>query len=154
PGGAYSPATRAAEARLVAQLRRDPEVKPATILSPSLLPPGPRGRAIAERNNLVDPSGQVAQIRVAGEGDAGTKEAQDLVHRIRGVYIPNARFGGGTEVVLTGAPAFGVDFVDTAYDAFPWLVVAVLVLSYLLLLRAFRSILLPLKAVLLNLLSV
>jgi RND superfamily putative drug exporter len=153
PGGAYSPAVRAAEARLVAELRRDPEVKPATILSPSTLPPGPRGRAIARRNHLVDASGQVAQIRVAGHGDAGTTEAQNLVHRIRDTYIPAARFRSA-EVVLTGAPAFGVDFKDLAYGAFPWLVVAVLILSYLLLLRAFRSVVLPLKAVLLNLLSV
>jgi uncharacterized membrane protein YdfJ with MMPL/SSD domain len=154
PGGASAPAIVAAERRLVAELRADPEVEPATILSPSLLPPGPRGRAIAERNSLVDRSGEVAQVRVAGRGDSGTAAAQDLVHRIRDEYIPAARFPQGAEVVLSGAPAFGVDFVDLAYGAFPWLVVAVLILSYLLLLRAFRSVVLPLKAVLLNLLSV
>jgi len=153
PGGAYAPDVVAAENRLVAQLRRDPEVKPATILSPSLLPRGPAGRAIAERNSLVSGNGQVAQIRVAGHGDSGTKAAQDLVDRIRDVYIPRAGFPS-VEVVLSGAPAFGVDFLDKAYAAFPWLVLAVLVLSYLLLLRAFRSVVLPLKAVLLNLLSV
>jgi RND superfamily putative drug exporter len=151
--GAYAPATIAAENRLIAQLRRDPEVKPSTILSPSLLPPGPVGRRVAERNSLVDATGQVAQVRVAGHGDSGSKEAQDLVHRIRDTYIPRSGFGS-SEVVLTGAPAFGVDFIETAYGAFPWLVVAVLILSYLLLLRAFRSVVLPLKAVLLNLLSV
>ncbi len=57
-------------------------------------------------------------------------------------------------MLLTGAPAFGVDFVNKAYDAFPWLILAVLVVSYLILLRAFRSVFLPLKAVVLNLLSV
>jgi uncharacterized membrane protein YdfJ with MMPL/SSD domain len=154
PGGALAPPLIAAESRLVAQLRRDREVKPATILSPSLLALGtPIGRKRAEENSLIDERGEVAQIRVAGHGDSGTAEAQDLVHRIRDVYIPRARFGDA-EVVLSGAPAFGVDFVDTAYGAFPWLVLAVLVLSYLLLLRAFRSVVLPLKAVLLNLLSV
>ena len=154
PGGAYSPATVAAESRFVAELRRDSDVKPATILSPSLLPLGPRGRALAVRNSLVDRTGQVAQIRAAGEGDSGTESAQALVHRIRDTYVPDARFPSGDAVILTGAPAFGVDFVHTAYGAFPWLVVAVLILTYLLLLRAFRSVVLPLKAVLLNLLSV
>jgi RND superfamily putative drug exporter len=154
PGGAEGPAVLAAENRLVAELRRDPEVEPKTILAPSLLPPGPRGRAIAGRNSLLDASGEIAQIRVAGKGDSGTGAAQDLVHRIRDEYIPAARFPTADEVILTGAPAFGVDFVDLAYGAFPWLVLAVLVLSYLLLLRAFRSVVLPLKAVLLNLLSV
>jgi trehalose monomycolate/heme transporter len=153
-GGAYAGPVIAAENRLIAELRRDPEVETSTILSPSRLPPGPRGRAIAERSSLVDSSGQIAQIRAAGRGDSGTSAAQDLVHRIRDTYIPNARFPSGAEVILTGAPAFGVDFVDLAYGAFPWLIFAVLVLSYLLLLRAFRSVVLPLKAVLLNLLSV
>jgi putative drug exporter of the RND superfamily len=154
-GGALAPSVIGAENRLVAELRRDPEVKPSTILSPSLLPLGtPAGRAIAERNSLLDRGSQVAQIRVAGHGDSGSKEAQGLVHRIRDTYIPGAGFPASSEVVLSGAPAFGVDFVETAYGAFPWLVVAVLVLSYLLLLRAFRSVVLPLKAVILNLLSV
>jgi RND superfamily putative drug exporter len=53
-----------------------------------------------------------------------------------------------------GAPPQGVDFISQAYGAFPWLGLGVLVLTYLLLMRAFRSLLLPLKAVLLNLLSV
>jgi trehalose monomycolate/heme transporter len=153
PNGAFAPSVVAAENRLIAEMRRDPEVETATIVSPSLLPPGPRGRLLARRESLVDANGEVAQIRVAGRGDYGTQAAQDLVHRIRDTYVPAARFGEA-EVVLTGAPAFGVDFIDTAYSAFPWLVVAVLVLSYLLLLRAFRSLLLPLKAVLLNVLSV
>jgi putative drug exporter of the RND superfamily len=47
-----------------------------------------------------------------------------------------------------------VDFIDKAYGAFPWLIVAVLILSYLILLRAFRSVFLPLKAVIMNILSV
>ncbi len=53
-----------------------------------------------------------------------------------------------------GAPPQGVDFLDRAYGAFPWLVLGVLALTYLLLMRAFRSMVLPLKAVILNLLSV
>jgi uncharacterized membrane protein YdfJ with MMPL/SSD domain len=48
----------------------------------------------------------------------------------------------------------GVDFIDRAYGAFPWVVAAVLAISYLLLLRAFRSVVLPAKAVAMTLLSV
>ena len=44
--------------------------------------------------------------------------------------------------------------IERAYGAFPWLVLAVLVATYFLLLRAFRSLLLPLKAIVLNLLSI
>jgi putative drug exporter of the RND superfamily len=57
-------------------------------------------------------------------------------------------------VLAGGGPPFGVDFLDMTYGAFPWLVLAVLLLTYLLLVRAFRSLLLPLKAIILNLLSI
>jgi RND superfamily putative drug exporter len=154
PGGAQSAALRAAQLRFVAALRRDPEVKPQTLQAPVLLAQTSAGQLAAKRSNLVDRTGQVVQIRVAGRGDAGTDEAVALVHRIRDRYVPAARFPATADVIVTGAPAFGVDFIDRAYGAFPWLVVAVLVLSYLLLLRAFRSVILPAKAVLMNLLSV
>jgi RND superfamily putative drug exporter len=149
PGGAYDPAVVAAQRRLVAQLRRDPEIQPSTILAPALVP-----RQEALRANLVDAQAQVLQIRAAGRHDSGEQPAVDLVHRIRERYLPAAHFPPSDEVLVTGAPAFGVDFIEKAYGAFPWLVVAVLVLSYLLLLRAFRSIVLPAKAVVMNLLSV
>ena len=151
--GALQPETVAAQRRLIGALRRDPEVKPQTLQAPALLPQTRIGRRAARRANLLDREGRVLQIRVAGRGDAGTEEAMNLVHRIRDSYILAAGFGDSA-VVVTGAPAFGVDFIDRTYGAFPWLILAVLVLSYLLLLRAFRSIALPAKAVLMNLLSV
>jgi putative drug exporter of the RND superfamily len=149
PGGAYDPAVVAAQRRLVAELRRDREVQDSTILAPAFLT-----REQAQRANLVDRQGQVLQIRAAGHSDAGESPAVDLVHRIRDRYLPAARFPASADVLLSGAPAFGVDFIDKAYGAFPWLIAAVLVLSYLILLRAFRSIVLPAKAVVMNLLSV
>ncbi|MCW3065184.1 MAG: hypothetical protein JWN32_2356, partial [Solirubrobacterales bacterium] len=131
-------------------LRRDPAIEPQTVLDPAEL-----GPARARAAHLVGPAGEVAQIRAAGRTDSGTPQAMNLVRRIRDRYVPAAGFAPTAQVYVTGAaPAFGVDFIDTAYSAFPWLVVAVLVISYLVLLRAFRSVLLPLKAVLLNLLSV
>jgi RND superfamily putative drug exporter len=149
PGGVDDPAVGAAQRRLVALLRRDPEVEPDTILAPGLVP-----RAVARQANLVDAEGRVGQVRAAGRSDAGEDPAVALVHRIRDRYLPAAGFPPTADVLLTGAPAFGVDFIDKAYGAFPWLVLAVLVFSYLLLLRAFRSVFLPLKAVIMNLLSV
>jgi uncharacterized membrane protein YdfJ with MMPL/SSD domain len=149
PGGARDPQLLAAERRFVAEIRRDPQLIPSTIAAPALVPPRQ-----ARQANLVDDEGRVIQIRVAGRTDAGTEQAMELVDRIRDRYVPAARFPPGSEPLLTGAPAFGVDFIDKAYGAFPWLVLAVLIVSYLLLLRAFRSVVLPLKAVIMNLLSV
>jgi RND superfamily putative drug exporter len=148
PGGALAPSVRAAELRLVRMLRSDPAVNPRTIVAPALV-----ASAQARAANLLDPNEQIAQVRAAPYRDSGTSQSADLVHRIRDRYVPAADFGGA-RVLVTGAPAFGVDFLSQAYGAFPWLVAAVLVLSYFLLLRAFRSVVLPLKAVFMNLLSV
>jgi putative drug exporter of the RND superfamily len=149
PGGAGDPQIVAAEGRFVNELKSDPEILQQTIVAPTGIPP-----AQARQANLLDPTSQVLQIRAAGHEDSGTQTSMDLVRRIRDTYVPNAHFPASADVLLTGAPAFGVDFLDRAYGAFPWLVLAVLIVSYLLLLRAFRSVVLPLKAVLMNLLSV
>jgi uncharacterized membrane protein YdfJ with MMPL/SSD domain len=142
PGGAASPPVQAATVRLARSLKADPEV------SSVLAPIGPASRA------LRDPTGRYARLEAASRHDYGTPPAADLARRIRHRYVPAARFPAGVRVVVGGGPASGVDFIDRSYSAFPWLVAAVLVITYIVLLRAFRSVLLPLKAVLLNLLSV
>jgi MMPL family len=157
--GAWSAKMIDAQRTLARLLRRDPEIDAATVQDAGDLVRGRPGRppadnlAEARKANLVSRDGRYLQVQAAGKDDSGTQESMDLVDRIRDDYVPAAGFAG-SDVVVTGAPAFGVDFIDTAYSAFPWLVLAVLILSYLVLLRAFRSLFLPLKAVLMNLLSV
>jgi RND superfamily putative drug exporter len=138
-GGLRAPGVSAAIARLVAAAERDPEVS-ATYFTGS-------GR-------FVDPTRRYAQVIVATRHEYGSEPAQRFVSRLRDRLIPAARFPSGTDVMAGGASPQGVDFLNQAYNAFPWLVLGVLALTYLLLMRAFRSILLPLKAVVLNLVSV
>jgi putative drug exporter of the RND superfamily len=59
---------------------------------------------------------------------------------------------GGTRITLAGYPTEDREFVRAIYGTFPYVLLFV-VITYLLLMRAFRSVLLPLKAVLLNLVS-
>ena len=59
----------------------------------------------------------------------------------------------GTGATLGGVPAVDRDFVHAVYGNFPYVLAFVLVLTLILLARAFRSIVLPIKAALLNLLS-
>jgi uncharacterized membrane protein YdfJ with MMPL/SSD domain len=109
---------------------------------------------VAPRPPFVDHTGRYEQLIVAGRHEYGAEESQSFVHRLRGELVPAAGFPADVRVLAGGGPPQGVDFLDRAYGYFPWLVAAVLVLTYVLLLRAFRSVVLPLKAVILNLLSV
>ncbi len=102
----------------------------------------------------VDPTGRYLNIVVVGNEDYGTPGSLDFVDRLRGDLIPEAAFPPGTTVLAGGGPPGGRDFLDLIYSWFPWLVLAVLGASYILLMRAFRSLLLPLKAIILNLLSI
>jgi RND superfamily putative drug exporter len=59
----------------------------------------------------------------------------------------------GGEVGITGAGAAVQDYSSAVYDNFPYVLLIIAVITFVLLARTFRSVLLPLKAVLLNLLS-
>jgi RND superfamily putative drug exporter len=59
----------------------------------------------------------------------------------------------GTDATLGGVAAEDRDFVHAVYGNFPYVLCFVIILTFILLTRAFRSVLLPLKAVLLNLIS-
>jgi RND superfamily putative drug exporter len=157
PGGAYTAKALAQQQEIAALLGGDDEISTVESPAPILGKPGKPSRAtFAElrKANLVDPSGRYWQVQAAGRQDGGTQAAKDLVHRIRDDYLPATGIERANKAYVTGAPAFGVDFIDVAYGAFPFLVGAVLILTYILLLRAFRSLFLPLKAVLMNVLSV
>ena len=137
-GGANASAIQESKERLASLLRSDPEIT-------SVVASGPQ---------TVDPSARYLQIDAVGRHEYGLPESQQFVERLRDEIIPAAGFPSGVEVLAGGGPPFGVDFLDLTYGAFPWLVLAVLLLTYVLLVRAFRSLVLPLKAIVLNLLSV
>jgi putative drug exporter of the RND superfamily len=81
-------------------------------------------------------------------------ETTDLVHRLRKQAIPPVESETGMEVLTTGGPPGVVDFADYIGERLPIFIGAVLALSFLLLLVVFHSIVVPLKAVLMNLLSI
>jgi RND superfamily putative drug exporter len=60
----------------------------------------------------------------------------------------------GSDVRVGGIVAENSDFIAATYDSFPLMLAVIALLTFVLLARAFRSLLLPVKAVLLNLLSV
>jgi putative drug exporter of the RND superfamily len=60
----------------------------------------------------------------------------------------------GSDVRVGGQPASTADFIDAVYGSFPLMIALIAITTFILLARAFRSLLLPAKAVLLNILSV
>jgi RND superfamily putative drug exporter len=87
-------------------------------------------------------------------GDIQSPESVAAVERVRDDLVPAAFGSTGAEVLVGGWTAFTLDFYDDV-DLFTPIVLAfVLGLSFLLLTVVFRSIVLPIKAIILNLLSV
>ncbi len=76
------------------------------------------------------------------------------VNRLRDEVLPPVEASTGVDVAVTGAVPVGVDFSNYLADRLPLFFAVVLGLSFLLLMTVFRSVLVPLKAVLMNLLSI
>ena len=81
--------------------------------------------------------------------DGNSPAGRDTLDRLR---VATAALPAG--VTIGGEAAQGADFLEAVYGSFPLMLVLISILTFILLARAFRSLLLPLKAVLLNLLSV
>jgi RND superfamily putative drug exporter len=103
---------------------------------------------------IPNDSGDAAIIQVQPTTSPQDKETAHLVNRLRDDVIPDAVAGTTADVKVGGATAAVVDFSRYTADRLPWFIGAVLVLSFLLLMVVFRSLLVPLKAVIMNLLSV
>jgi RND superfamily putative drug exporter len=98
--------------------------------------------------------GDAAVIRVQPTTSPQDEATEQLVHRLRDQVVPRAIAGTDLTVKVGGATAAGVDFSEYNGERLPWLIATVLVLSFVLLTVVFRSLLVPLKAVVMNLLSV
>jgi RND superfamily putative drug exporter len=127
-----------------------------------ILAPAGRGTALAAAlahvtgvHGAVAPAGArwrrdgTAEVDVFGVGDESTTSGANTLTRVQ-----NAAHAAGRDVRVGGIGAENRDFVDAIYGGFPLMIALIAVLTFLLLARAFRSLLLPLKAVVLNVISV
>jgi len=111
-------------------------------------------KAFGPVQTQVAESGALALLSVPVNGDSVGTLALDKVRRLRSTYIPQAFDGSGARVYVTGQTAGNVDYIDIVNRYFPWVVALVLSLSFILLMVAFRSLVIPAKAIVMNLLSV
>jgi RND superfamily putative drug exporter len=88
-------------------------------------------------------------VEVIPTPNPSTSEARDLVAEVR-----DAGHSAGDSVKVGGPMPGNQDFIDAVYGNFPLLIALISIVTFVLLARAFRSILLPLKAVVLNIISV
>jgi RND superfamily putative drug exporter len=117
----------------------------------------------------VSPAGDLTVLSFGIAADASSKAAQQAVRQLRSQYIPEAFPGAGVsgaggsvatpgvtakDVLVTGQTAGTIDYLDTINAATPWVFLFILGLSFVLLALVFRSLVVPLKAILMNLLSV
>ena len=91
-------------------------------------------------------AGGQSLVDVITTPDGSSSTARDLVGELRDALPAGARLGG--------SQAENDDFISAVYGSFPLMIGLIALVTFVLLARAFRSLLLPLKAVILNLISV
>ena len=125
---------------------------------PDTAPAGRRGPAHSRRGrvtpSVVSRDGRAAMMiayPATGEQDPATNT---LVNRISGTVLPQATAGTGIRAYVTGPNAGNVSFANLIGQRLPWLIGVVVALSMLLLLVVFRSVVVAVKAAVMNLLSI
>jgi RND superfamily putative drug exporter len=93
--------------------------------------------------------GGTSIVEVFQQPDGGTGHGKSVLDDVRSVA-----HSFGTGVRVGGIPAQNADFIDAVYGNFPLMIALIAVVVFILLARAFRSIVLPIKAILLNVVSV
>jgi RND superfamily putative drug exporter len=99
-------------------------------------------------------AGDAAILQVFPTTAPQDEETADLVERLRDDVLPAVERDTGLDVKVGGVTAAADDFSAYTADQLPVFIGAVLILSFLLLMTVFRSLLVPVKAVVMNLLSI
>ena len=95
-----------------------------------------------------------ALVEAFSTTDGSSRETRPTITRLEEDVLPSAQSDlGGVQLTLAGLPTEEREFVDAVYGNFPYVLLFVVLLTFVLLMRAFKSVLLPLKAVILNLVS-
>jgi RND superfamily putative drug exporter len=102
----------------------------------------------------LDKEGAVAVFTVISESEPWANETVDLVEDLRETTIPQALKGTDANAYVGGQTAGYIDLATQIADKLPLMIAIVVALSFIVLLVAFRSLLVPVKAAAMNLISV
>jgi putative drug exporter of the RND superfamily len=103
---------------------------------------------------FIDPSAQFQRFIVISQFDFGDPRTQEQVDRLRSVNLQAFGYNAQARILVGGAPAQGADFINRITSTMPAILILLMVFAFVVMVRAFGSILLPIKALLLNLMSV
>ena len=103
---------------------------------------------------LVNKKGTAAVYTVTSKTSPSSRATEDLVRKLRSDVLPKATKGKQMEAAVGGTTASYIDLAIEITRKLPLVIGIVLVLSFLLLMLAFRSLLVPLKAVTMNVFSI
>jgi len=98
--------------------------------------------------------GSLAVININLEADPDSQVSRDAITKLRDTIVPQSFSGTSAKVYVSGDPAFNYDFRSLVSTWTPIVFTFVLLLSFVLLTLAFRSIVVPIKAIIMNLLGV
>jgi RND superfamily putative drug exporter len=100
-------------------------------------------------------AGDLALVEAFSSSDGSSKETRTTIERLKDDVVPRlqSELGSETQITVAGIPPEEREFVEAVYGTFPYVLLFVILVTFVLLMRAFRSVLLPLKAVVLNLVS-
>ena len=117
-------------------------------------------KALSSTDGVADVTGPLptedpdsATLMVFPESGPADPATTDLVHELRDTVLPGVADSTGGAYRVGGATPAAIDFSDTVAQRLPWFVGVVVLVSAVLLMAVFRSVLVPIKAALLNLLS-
>ncbi|HXZ61678.1 MAG TPA: MMPL family transporter, partial [Acidimicrobiales bacterium] len=99
-------------------------------------------------------TGDVVLVNVYPDSAPQDAATTDLVNHLRADTIPQATQGTGVTVLVGGNTAIYIDFANVLSQKLPLFVGIVVLLSFLLLMTVFRSVVIPLTAAAMNLLSI
>ena len=133
-GDATAPDVQASIDGLVAGLKANGNFGPATV--------------------QTNDAGDLTLVSAPMAFDANAEAAYETIETLRADTVPDAFAGTDSDVYVSGVTAFNSDFNTLIEDYTPIVFGFVLTLSFLLLMLAFRSIIVPIKAIIMNLLSV
>jgi RND superfamily putative drug exporter len=115
---------------------------------------GETGDVAAVTEPTCDKAGTVCVYTLISKSEPWKDETVDLVENLRGEVIPGALEGTKTSSYVGGQTAGYIDLATKIADKLPLMIGIVVALSFLVLLIAFRSLLVPIKAAAMNLISV